>query len=195
MAKTKRFTGKVVEIHDADTYKVEIDLGFYVVVKQWLRLRGLDAQELDQERGAEATAFVREMMPEGTTIEMDVELVKTREGGEDYKWTFRRFVADVTLPGGTDLAGLIRKQGFEKSKASVGTAVGDLWPGDPVLGKVITQSANTMQTERACTICGCDTFKVKARCRCWRNDMTITCRQCYSMYDFCPTGERHGGAR
>ena len=115
---TRRYKATVLEIHDADTFKVEIDLGFYTTVKQWLRLRGIDAVELvGKGMGFTAKTYVEFMMGPGTEITIDVELIKTRRGEEDYKWTFRRFVADVTLPGGSDLATMIREAGYEKKGA------------------------------------------------------------------------------
>lgn len=114
---TRFYKGKILEVHDADTFKVEIDLGFYTTVKQWLRLKGIDTDELGGERGEAARIYVQRLMPTGTPIDMDVELVKTRKGEEDYKWTFRRFVASVTLPSGEDLATHLRVNGFVKAPA------------------------------------------------------------------------------
>ena len=48
----------VTEIIDGDTFKAVIDLGFKIVTEQKLRLRALDAPEIESAEGKEARAFV-----------------------------------------------------------------------------------------------------------------------------------------
>ena len=49
---------RVLNVTDGDTVWVLVDLGFGITVRQHLRLRGLDAPEIESSEGKEAKAFV-----------------------------------------------------------------------------------------------------------------------------------------
>lgn len=52
------YKGYVERVIDGDTLKVEIDLGFRNWTRQTLRLRGVDAPEVDTKEGRRAKEFV-----------------------------------------------------------------------------------------------------------------------------------------
>lgn len=53
---------KVLEITDGDTFWALVDLGFGITTKQQLRLRGLDAPEIETAEGKEAKAFLESVL-------------------------------------------------------------------------------------------------------------------------------------
>lgn len=52
----------VVEVIDGDTLRVEIDLGLRAITRQKLRLRGIDAPEIDTAAGRKAKRFVQNIL-------------------------------------------------------------------------------------------------------------------------------------
>lgn len=56
------YTATVTRVIDADTYDVEIDLGFRLVARLPLRLAHVDAPERGTVAGANATALVRGLL-------------------------------------------------------------------------------------------------------------------------------------
>jgi len=57
----------VVDVIDGDTFRCDVDLGFYVRVRMSCRLAGLNAPELAEPGGPEAREALREMLSRGTT--------------------------------------------------------------------------------------------------------------------------------
>lgn len=84
-----RFTyyASIEKIIDADTYKVNFDLGFKVKWSQTLRLRGLDAPELKTKEGVAAKNFVMSYIKQAQTI-----LVRSFRDDK-----YGRYLADVFI--------------------------------------------------------------------------------------------------
>lgn len=97
-----QYRATVIEIHDGDTFKLDIDLGLEVWLRgQKLRLAHADAPELSTPEGKTALYWVSEAMPVGSTVTIDT----TRAEGDKEK--YGRWLAQVTLPDGEDLATLM----------------------------------------------------------------------------------------
>ena len=83
----------VERVVDADTLFVEIDLGFGDTLRDYLRLRGINAPELSTEAGRKARDFVRSLVKNLPFIL----LTSTRSD------KYHRYLADVFLPRKTFL--------------------------------------------------------------------------------------------
>ena len=88
------FRCEVLDVHDADTYKLRIDVGFGVATTQWIRLRGVNAPELATQPGRDARAFAILALAAGPVT------VRTEKNrlGTDVR-SFVRYVADVWIDG------------------------------------------------------------------------------------------------
>lgn len=85
----------VVHIVDADTYYFDLRLPCDLTLRRFeVRLNGVSAPERFTTIGKQATAFVKERMPEGSEVLIRTHLVRDTESKDKY----RRYVADVTLP-------------------------------------------------------------------------------------------------
>lgn len=62
------FNATVLEWHDGDTVKLDVDQGFEGARKSWFRLYGVDAQELKTPEGKVALAAVEGRWPVGTAM-------------------------------------------------------------------------------------------------------------------------------
>lgn len=83
----------IIAVHDADTVTADIDLGFGVWRRhEHLRLRGLDAPELNTPEGKTARDWLAARLPENTAV-----IVQTVKDRSD---KYGRMLADVWLPGG-----------------------------------------------------------------------------------------------
>ena len=76
----------VSEVLDGDTFKAVIDLGFDFVTEQKLRLRGLDAPEIESKDGKEAKAFLERILKKNN----GPVLIKTVKSDK-----YDRYLADV----------------------------------------------------------------------------------------------------
>jgi micrococcal nuclease len=90
------YRAKLIRVVDADTFDVDLDLGFNVHTHARLRLSGVDAPEVGTDEGARATQIVTDWLVTGT--EMVVRTRKTRKG-TDGKDLYGRYVATVTVNG------------------------------------------------------------------------------------------------
>lgn len=83
---------------DGDTCDVFVDLGLNKYGYETIRLRDVDAPEINRlatrDAGMAAKAFVEELAPQGTPVV--IETIKDVT-------TFGRYVADIMLPDGRDL--------------------------------------------------------------------------------------------
>lgn len=79
----------VLEVIDGDTFKAVVDLGFGIVTKQKLRLRGLDAPEIETSEGLQAKGFLETELKKGARI-----LIKTFKPDK-----YGRYLADVWVEG------------------------------------------------------------------------------------------------
>jgi len=100
----------VTRVVDGDTFDATVDLGFTVSVQQRFRLKDIDTPETwrpktttEAEHGAKAKNFVINLI-EGK----EVTLTSVKAA------VYNRYEATVTLINGTDLATLLRENGFEK---------------------------------------------------------------------------------
>ena len=76
-----KYKAKVVDIYDADTLTLEIQLGFYITMVQKVRLIGIDTPELrtkdlrEKELGYKARDSLRDLI-----LEKEVEIETTKQG-------------------------------------------------------------------------------------------------------------------
>lgn len=82
------YYGWVKHVVDADTQFVGIDLGFSNEIEQYLRLRGIDAPEIDTPAGKKAKAFVEKCLKHAPFI------VLTSSRSDK----FDRYLSDVFIP-------------------------------------------------------------------------------------------------
>ena len=87
-----RFTYRafIERVIDGDTLKVRFDLGFETWTRQILRLRGIDAPEMDTKEGLAAKIFIQSYIKEA-------QLVVVRSSRSD---KYDRYLADVYIPRG-----------------------------------------------------------------------------------------------
>ena len=84
------YSAVVERVIDGDTLKVRLDLGFETFTRQTLRLRGIDAPEMDTKKGQEAKAFAQSYVKEAQTI-----IVRSSRSDK-----YDRYLADVFIPTG-----------------------------------------------------------------------------------------------
>lgn len=95
------YVAQLIRVVDGDTLLVLVDLGFSVFVRQRLRLRRVDAPELDSERGRKAKSFVEaRLVPHG--------LVVLRTFGTDL---YDRYVCDLWYGDAGTSAEMIVREG------------------------------------------------------------------------------------
>lgn len=100
MTPSYTYRALIAEVHDGDTLRADVDLGFNVWLHaQSFRLLGCNARELAEPGGKEARDHLRALLPVGTVVTLTS--VKVDKYGS-------RWDARVVLADGTDLvAGLI----------------------------------------------------------------------------------------
>jgi len=106
------YSAVVKRIVDGDTFDLEVDLGFNIKNCQRFRLIGIDTAETwrpktkeEKQHGEFATARVRQLMPEGSTV-----VIKSEKDAGIYN----RYSAVVRLVDGRDLAKVLVEEGFSK---------------------------------------------------------------------------------
>ena len=113
------YKGTVLSIHDADTLRVGLSLGFSVSYEVDVRLLGCNGIELAAPGGVESRDHLAAVLPIGTTV-----LLKTvrpdKFGG--------RYDAQITLPDGTDLVSGLIAAGFAASWNGLGPKPVPAWP-------------------------------------------------------------------
>lgn len=92
------YTATLIRVIDADTYHMDIDLGFYVAYKAKVRLRGADAPERFTVGGIAATEYVKNWF----NLYGPVFRLNTHK--TDLTDKYGRWVADVTASNGHLLA-------------------------------------------------------------------------------------------
>jgi len=114
------YIGKMVNVVDADTFDIEVDLGFTVVVKQRFRLLGGDAYETrlgrgttpeEKEKGLKAKAYVERLC---IGYGEDVRIISNKTG------KYGRYLCDVyfrDLDGEykLNLLGMLKEEGYLKT--------------------------------------------------------------------------------
>ena len=101
------YSAKVLKVVDADTLKVEVDVGFSMRFETKVRLRGINAAEKGTKKGEEAKRFVEdELGADGPGAPVIV--IRSYKSGK-----FGRFIADVWyLKGETDPEVILKKGKF-----------------------------------------------------------------------------------
>lgn len=108
---------RVIEVHDADTLKLNVDLGFSTHAYAWIRLKGVRAPELGTDAGKVARddtmGWLKDYAPDGyvqvTTFQTSGAFEEIRE-----QRTFIRYVGVIAVgPGGPTLNSyLIDERGY-----------------------------------------------------------------------------------
>jgi endonuclease YncB( thermonuclease family) len=98
-ARLKTWQGKaeVLEVHDGDTFKVFVDLGFNTYLRANVRIADINAPELPTAPGFAAAAFLKTLLPAGSIVTLDSKRLDLHGRAE----------AVVTLADGRDLARLL----------------------------------------------------------------------------------------
>ena len=89
------YKAEVLDVHDGDTIKARIDLGFDVSVVKDLRLLEVYAPEFSEARGSDCQKKLHSLIPVG--IEIEVITIKTKLGTD--KKSFDRYLAIVKYKG------------------------------------------------------------------------------------------------
>lgn len=93
--------GTIVRVVDGDTLRIDLDLGWRVWLRnEPVRLEGIDAPELKTDEGKKTKSRVEELAPPGT-------IVQVRSHSLD---KYGRALADVILPGGFSLGGVLLEE-------------------------------------------------------------------------------------
>lgn len=104
----------VVEVHDGDTYRLLLDTGFEQAAWPWLRLRGASCPELSDLNGIAARDAAAELLADAAAV-----TTYKRPGWEDMEKSFARYLADVHLHDGRQLADLLVEANLAVRKAQV----------------------------------------------------------------------------
>ena len=85
------------EVHDGDTYRLDLDVGFEHSAWPWLRLKDFSAPELKQKGGTDSKVYAQSELTEALlTTGIWVRTFK-RKGYEDMSKSFARYLAEVYL--------------------------------------------------------------------------------------------------
>ncbi len=88
------YAATIDRVVDGDTLLVLIEAGFRIIVRDKLRLRGIDCPEVGTPEGDRAKRFVEKLLPAGATVVIKSHKWKTDPHG--------RFVVDVFYKAGSD---------------------------------------------------------------------------------------------
>ncbi len=95
------YTATIERVIDGDTLLVLVEAGFRIIVRDRLRLRGIDCPETSTPEGDRAKRYVEKLLPVGSTI-----VLKSHKDRTDIHG---RFVVDVFYkPGAEDAAEIIK---------------------------------------------------------------------------------------
>lgn len=97
------YSATIDRIVDGDTFDAIVDLGFRVYVKMRFRLLGIDVPERFTPDGQIASAYVRDLLPVGTSVLLTSHLNKQDKYG--------RYLATIDL-GGLDLTQELLAKGY-----------------------------------------------------------------------------------
>jgi endonuclease YncB( thermonuclease family) len=107
----------VVDVTDGDTITVLVDTGFGSYRIEQIRIRNINAPELDsldreeRKRAEEARKYLQTILPLNTPV-----VIYTYKVGRsnNEKRSFNRYVADVEITGNRSVAALMLNAGFAK---------------------------------------------------------------------------------
>ena len=113
---------KVLDIHDGDSIKLAISLGFDVHVHVWIRLAGVRAPELSESDGLQARNdvldWLREHAPDN---QVAVATQRTSTPLElRFARSFTRYLGIVTAPNGAELNSYLVAKGWIDRGMTVG---------------------------------------------------------------------------
>jgi endonuclease YncB( thermonuclease family) len=97
------YAASIDRVIDGDTLLVLIEAGFRIIVRDRLRLRGIDCPETGTPEGDRAKRFVEKLLPAGSTIVLKSHKDRTDQHG--------RFVVDVFYKTGAEDPETIIKDG------------------------------------------------------------------------------------
>jgi hypothetical protein len=99
------------EVHDGDTYRGDVDLGFGMWHDLSVRLSGASLLELDMPGGPESAAHVGGILAASPRCYLrSIKAGKVVDPAT--RMSFNRYVCDVTLSDGRDLATLLVRTGW-----------------------------------------------------------------------------------
>jgi endonuclease YncB( thermonuclease family) len=108
------YRASLVRVIDGDSLVIDVDAGFYVTIRQHVRLAGIDTPELNARDptarllAQQARARLMELLP----AEFTVRTYKTRLADK-----YGRFLADIELPDGRLVSDVLLSEGLGKPYA------------------------------------------------------------------------------
>jgi endonuclease YncB( thermonuclease family) len=106
---------RVVEIHDGDTLKLDVDLGFSCHAWAWVRLKSVRAPELSEPDGSAARADVLDWLAEHAPDSwVTLTTFQTAGGFKEIREqrTFIRYVGIVVADNGAELNSYLLAKGW-----------------------------------------------------------------------------------
>jgi endonuclease YncB( thermonuclease family) len=106
---------RVLDVHDGDTLKIDVDLGFSCHTWVWVRLKGVGAPELSEPDGLTARSDVQLWLAEHAS-DMWVSLTTFQTAGTfkeiRERRTFIRYVGIVIADNGAELNSYLLAKGY-----------------------------------------------------------------------------------
>jgi micrococcal nuclease len=101
------YQAKILTVHDGDTCRADIDLGFGVSLKnQSLRVFGIDTPETSTDAGKLAREHARTLLTGGLIVRV--------ETFKDSKEKYGRYLTKIRLPDGSDYGSAMIAAGHAK---------------------------------------------------------------------------------
>jgi len=107
------YVARIAEVLDGDTLRVIADVGFGILMRDKLRLRGINCPELKEPGGEEAKRFVQKRLPVGALV-----IIKSRKIITD---NHGRFVMDVFYLGKDPCQGIPKPESDQQRARAEGS--------------------------------------------------------------------------
>ena len=113
MPELYHYKATIIRVIDGDSVEVTVNLGFRIAFQQTVRVYAINAPEtrssdkLEKDRGLAAMWFAIGLLPIGSSVH-----IKSHK--PDDKDKFGRWLAEITLPDGTDFATRMLEAGHAK---------------------------------------------------------------------------------